>query len=73
MGDEVVGVEKMKKEIRGGPGGEMPFAEFLEVSCRKSHVTCTHAHAVQGIHVFWISCRSIRPRVCMWSMIFLEF
>ena len=44
MGDVPITVEKMKKEIRGGPGEEMTFREFLEVS------THTHAHTHARTH-----------------------
>ena len=47
MGDVPITVEKMKKEIRGGPGEEMTFREFLEVSTH----TRTHTHTTHTLNL----------------------
>ena len=50
MGDVPITVEKMKKEIRGGPGEEMTFREFLEVSTHTRTHTRTHTHTHTHTH-----------------------
>ena len=51
MGDVPITVEKMKKEIRGGPGEEMTFREFLEVSRHTPAHTQTHTHTHTHTHI----------------------